>query len=667
MSQQNKAIAPAVPRPRLSLAVTGHRAAHPLMSANAGAVTGALAAVLDLLAGFAEAEIGADGAGRTRLHTLLADGADQIAAHDALARGWSVVAPLPLGLDLYAALHAQPATAQEHAAIVAGGLPGDAAARGRVEALRDLAARAHLFELRDADPAIDALAAAAIGGGPAKAALDARISARVALAARVMIEQSDILVAVWDGVRTRLPGGASDTIEAALDLGAAVIHIPPDRPEAWRLLLSPEDLVAPRAALSEAAARARLAQIVRDALQPKAARRHKHAHGATAYRDLDALAATQWRPRSSPMWHAYRRIEALFGGEKGASPFRPLTQVYDTPETWAQRDGAQVLGALTTAPGGDAAFAGRVRELIAPRFVWADAIAARLSDTYRGGMMINFVLSAIAVIGGVAYLPLTDSTGKWAFALVELVMLSAIVLITFLGQKRRWHGRWFETRRVAEYLRHAPILLALGAARAPGRWPRGVETSWPEWYAQQALREAGLPRVAVTPAYLRHCLRELLDRHVVRQRDYHHAKAQRLTTVHHKLDHLSERLFQAAVATVAVFLGLQVGEWLGVVDHAMLKTSAKIFTFLGVALPTLGGAIAGIRYFGDFERFAAISEVTAQKLDAVHARMSRLLDDDDDLDYATVTALAHAADEIVVSEIENWQAVFGGKQITVPV
>jgi hypothetical protein len=31
-----------------------------------------------------------------------------------------------------------------------------------------------------------------------------------------------------------------------------------------------------------------------------------------------------------------------------------------------------------------------------------------------------------------------------------------------------------------------------------------------------------------------------------------------------------------------------------------------------------------------------------------------------------VTALAHATDDIVVSEIENWQSVFEAKQITVP-
>jgi hypothetical protein len=37
------------------------------------------------------------------------------------------------------------------------------------------------------------------------------------------------------------------------------------------------------------------------------------------------------------------------------------------------------------------------------------------------------------------------------------------------------------------------------------------------------------------------------------------------------------------------------------------------------------------------------------------------------LRYSQVADLAHAMDDIVVSEIENWQSVFGSKQIAVPV
>ncbi len=93
-----------------------------------------------------------------------------------------------------------------------------------------------------------------------------------------------------------------------------------------------------------------------------------------------------------------------------------------------------------------------------------------------------------------------------------------------------------------------------------------------------------------------------------------------------------------------------------------------MFTFLGVLLPTLGGAFASIRYFGDSERFSAISRVTAEKLEAIHARIAQLLDAPDGaLDYGRLADLVHATDGGVVSEIESWQAVFGGKHVTVPV
>ena len=104
------------------------------------------------------------------------------------------------------------------------------------------------------------------------------------------------------------------------------------------------------------------------------------------------------------------------------------------------------------------------------------------------------------------------------------------------------------------------------------------------------------------------------------------------------------------------------------VGPQVLHGVAKYASYLGVVFPTFGAALAGIRYFGDFERFSAISEVTAAKLDAVHQRLVLLLSAPDHaLSYAQVSELAHAADDIVISEIENWQAVFGGKHITVPV
>jgi hypothetical protein len=54
------------------------------------------------------------------LHTLLADGADQMAAEFALQRQWPLVAPLPFGLALDVAINAHAASAEETQALLNG-------------------------------------------------------------------------------------------------------------------------------------------------------------------------------------------------------------------------------------------------------------------------------------------------------------------------------------------------------------------------------------------------------------------------------------------------------------------------------------------------------------------------------------------------------------------
>jgi hypothetical protein len=672
-SKQVQATAPRAPRVRLALGVTGHRAGHIHFAANRERVVAAMRAVFDLIDGVLNAATPPFGTpfAPVRLHSMLADGFDQIAASEGLARNWELLAPLPFGRVLNRAINAIPNGADDARALLMGDhLPTDKGVADRANAISALYEQAHLFELADDDPEVTTafLAMHDAPRDPTIAdAFKADASLRVALAARLVIEQSDFLVAVWDGRRTSLVGGTGHTIAAALDRGAAVVWIDPAAPEAWRVLTVPEALASLERARPDEAERAgQISQLVRAAVLPDAAVLAEH--GAVPNTARDALEVNQWHAHSNRWTLAYRRIETVFGEDPGGTRWRSLRRNYETPDEIASGSAAPTLAAMGALPGIDDRFIASVKTGILARFAWADAISSHLSDVYRSGMIVNFGLSACAIIGGVAYLPLTGGAMKWPFAMFEFVLLSAILFITFTGQKRRWHGRWFETRRIAEYLRHAPLLLALGAARPPGRWPRGAQTSWPEHYARHSLREVGLPRAVVTPDYLRHALTRLLDSHVSAQRDYHHAKARKLAAAHHNLDRLSVLMFQIAVAAVLVYLAIVAAASFGWVAAKALSTAGKTFTFLGVALPTLGGAIAGIRYFGDFERFAAISEITAARLDAVHDRIALLLQAPDDaMDYGPVADLAHAADDIVVSEIENWQAVFAGKHITVPV
>jgi hypothetical protein len=666
--------APPMPVVRLCLGVTGHREDNPSFALHRTAIVAALEQVLDEIDAAVAAEHGP--VAPTRLHCLLADGTDQSAAQSALARGWELIAPLPFGLALNAAINAHPTTESEARALLFG-TPGDcddcsARLRECAAQIRTLAARSRLFELADRDDAMRELFLEKLrfpNDARKAATFAAESSLRVALAGRVMIEQSDILVAVWDGMTRALIGGTGHTIQIALETGASVIWIDTHHPDNWRILSGPESLAGLQAGSHiEVDRGVELRALVRHALYPAEPPLTHKRHRKHAPPGPETLARETWPIRSNPAWHLYRRVEALFGADNFRSRFRNLRVTYETPDAIASRSAAGPLALARALPGQLTDYMAAIETGILRRFAWADGISARLSDVYRGGMTLNFLLAPLAIVGGIAYLAFATSEQKWLFALFELTLLATVLAITLIGQQQRWHKRWFETRRVAEYLRHAPILQLFGVARAPGRWPMGTETSWPEWYARHALREVGLPQLVITQPYLRRAVTEILWDHVKTQRDYHIGKARRLAAVHHNMDRLAVALFTLAVLSVLGYLTLKAGGALHFWPKSIAEHLSYLFTFLGVLLPTFGAAIGSIRYFGDFERFAAISRVTAEKLQAIHTRIDRLLAAPDGaLDYGRAADLAHATDDVVVSEIESWQSVFGGKQVTVPV
>lgn len=617
-----------LPPPFFTIGITGHREGNQAFAANRDAIAAALEAIFESAANAIQAA-----GGRARLVCPLSEGSDLIAGQIAAARGWDLLAPLPFGLALNAEINFADA---DPAAMLA------------------LADRARVFALADQDDDLAALMAAARQASDDKLLgrrLGALMSERAAAASRIVVEQSDLIVAVWDGVTPGALGGTRHTMAAALAVGVPVLWVNAAAPEQWSLLRLVEELGGSQSGAP--ATTDTIAERVSASLPAEAD-------------EAAALHRERWQPRSPRFLRAYRWIEDRFAGKHRPAGRPGKMQRYEEPEGIAAGSAAPLVAAMRALPGSDPGFVDQIVRNVLQRFAWADGISTYLSDAYRGGMVWNFLLSATAVTVGVIYLPFA-APPKWPFALIEFGLLLAIVAVTATGRRQRWHSRWFQTRRVAEYLRHAPILLLAGTARPAGRWPRGKDSDWPERHARQVIAQAGLPPITVTRAYLRAFLSDVLLKHVSAQQSYHHAKAGKLTHVHHGLDRISELSFKLAIVSVATYLVLNIGASLHLWPEAWPHATSKIFTVLGVFFPTLGGALAGIRYFGDFERFAAISEVTAQKLGSVRTRIEALLAGPESaIRFPLVADLAVAVDDIVIAEIESWQAVFASKTITVP-
>lgn len=640
---------PAPAHGHLAIAVTGHRRNNLRLQENWQQVEAVLSGLLDRVAAHLAARPGERG--RVELYNLLSEGIDQLTARQALDRGWDLVAPLPFGKTLNIAINASPASADDARRILAGLPAEDAGTEVRAGQLRELIEQAQCFELAESDEQIAALFLATLeqpDDFDCRRVFETQANDHVSLAGRIMIERADLLIAVWDGQVSNLSGGTGHTALRSLELGTPVLLLDPDCPEDWTILVRPEEIYDRPAGNAD-----KLEAIVEKALAISP-------DGSPIPMETES-----WNTSSSRVWSLYRWLEKSLGGDPEAGT--ALKTSYEKPDEIASGSGKSLIDAAQELPGVDTQQLGRIVNTVMPQFAWADGISSWLSDAYRSGMCLNFVLAAFAVIVGAAYLPLGLAGQKWIFASVELLLLVLIVLITLIGRRRSWHGRWFETRRVAEYLRHGPILLLLGVFRSTGKWPRGEGSAWPEHYSRHCLRSVGLPNLALDHGYLRGACEHLLLPHVVGQRDYHRAKARRLLSVNHRLDRIAETLFLFAILSVSLYLLLKLGASLVVVPYAWPDATSMLLTFLGIAFPTLGASIAGIRFFCDFERFAAISQVTADKLTDVAERIDLLLKGPESgFGFASVSELAHTVDEIVVEELESWQAVFSGKRISLP-
>lgn len=641
-------------RRHLALAITGHRPDNPAFTANRHRVHATLLALFETIEAM-RGEVGGGAATDVTFYSLLARGVDQVAAQAALDRGWKLVAPLPFGRDLNLAINAGVATGGDLAALCEGRAPGDPAVAQTAQDISALLQRAEVFEIADRDEEVARLLARAMDDPDdlqVAHRLQALMGDNVALAGRIMIERSDLLIAVWDGKRTDLIGGTGHTVVSALEKGTPVLVIDLANPEGWSILSRPEELGHLAKPEGAGADLQRLRSLMQSLFDPVDAAAR-------------AVAREEWRPHSTFGFGMYRSIEALFGGRSIKSG--TFQTVYEAPGQIAAGSARALVETAGSLLGPEDRVFRKVRDELLPDFAWADGVSSRLSDAYRSGMTLNFALSACAIIAGIAYLPFDLGKAKWAFAAVELALLCAILVITYAGSRFAWHRRWLETRRLAEYLRFGPAIAILGVARPIGRWPQAEGNDWPERLARDALRDAGLPGAKVDRDYLRTVLGQIVLPHVRSQKRYHTAKAAQLARAHHRIDKAAEACFLTALLAVSIYLAIEAAAATGLIAPEWPYALSKVFTVTGVVFPTLGSTLAGIRYFGDFERFAAISRVTASKLQNVEARMELLLSGDPArLTYRAASELVQAVDEIVLDEIESWQSVFGGKHLALP-
>lgn len=437
-----------------------------------------------------------------RLVSALAEGADRLAAQVALARDMELVAVLPFTADVY-----------EHD-------------------FADVAARAAFRGL--------------LASAQSTVVLDGEVTARERAydrAGMVLLENVDLLIAVWDGGAGRGRGGTREVIEEAARRGVPVVTVSTDGLQVEIRSASP-DAQSSRFADLPRLPEARLAGLVAELVALPEGK--------------GAFAEWAWLIRVPTFGVGHRVYPALLrlAGVRAmkAAPPEPVSS-----------------DALTVA------------------FEWWDAAAVEAAQAFRSAVIANFSLAALAVV--LAAGSVLAGHWKWVFVALEVATILLLLANTGVGRRRNWQSRWLESREVAELLRVASIQRHLAIGRIAGVGDGG----WAGAYVTAFTRAATPPSLDLSEPVA--AGREAIEE-VQRQAAWNAATAKRMQRAAHRIERFGEILFGIVLLAAVVWLGLYAT--LPEVASALKYP----LTALSAGLPAVATASYGIRVIIDFEGIA---------------------------------------------------------------
>ncbi len=642
----NLPVPDAMSPPRAPLAfrvgVVGHRPDRlPKDSAGLDAISARLAQVLAAVARgvhrFADTPDGAfyaPGPPILRAVSPLAEGADRLFAREALAQGFELCSVMPFAQAHFEADFCPPFAMAEDALSGFHRLLDRAQTEGRLTR----------FEMDGAA---------------------SRRSEAYHAAGRVVLNQSDLLVVVWDGGAANGLGGTLDTLRQAVEFDVPALWIDARAPYGWQLVQSREDLerldsddACPPASAARAgpadtlemntALEALVADELALPLGDQDDRSHlRHYLGETRPAFNLAIA---WKMFRNLMDHGFPRMPAL----------RVTDYIQQIDYDWPLRS-------ADAARGDPEAVFSWLNGTLRSHYAWSDKLADRYADAHRSAFVWTSLLAATTVF--LALLPMACGWGPrrtltWIDASVETFVLLAMVVLPVIGRRRRWHQKWMEYRVLAEMVRELRVLIPLGGGRPLPRTPAHLANygdptqSWMYWQTRALARAVGVPDTAVDERYVQAQVEHLLallgmapghNAPGSGQIGFHYGSSERDEKIHRRLHKLTLILFGLTIAGVIVhwltpMFGPQEPIWLG---RWLVLTSA--------VFPAFGAAMAAINNQAEFARIQRRSRAMADGLQTLTGKISALRGQDATL--STITDLASKITTMMVAENIDWRIV----------
>jgi hypothetical protein len=435
----------------------------------------------------------------------------------------------------------------------------------------------------------------------------------------VILENIDILLALWDGDRARGRAGTAEVVERAITMNLGVIVIDPADFGHPKLLELPDDrnLSAPRAAdLRRIDLPTDLTAFVGAALANPGG-----TIGRQAFLDL-----VKERRSSFARRFEYRLLLDIFANSATSEA---------ASEPAAEGQAAQ---------GSDVA-KGELLELARKQNA-IDSFAIRYGELFRSSSASRYLLVILGTFTASMISLFFPKLSGSAIA-VQAVVNGTVLLDSAIGGARRWHERWLEYRVIAQRLDWIRVLHPLGFGT--GQSIRERQGSWATWYVTRLTAAIGPPSGAITGEYLTRAA-DRLQSYAHQQVTYHRAKLHQLGLLETRLRTLS---VGALIGAVVIALSLMVAVE---VYGALLGWKPAVIVLLTI-LPATTTALNGLRAEMDLVRLIERSAETSVLLSRINRAIS-----DGYLSFDRLSVGTHRLTTIMDDELREWRFVLESRR-----
>lgn len=471
-------------------------------------------------------------------------------------------------------------------------------------------------------------------------------------AARVLINNCDALLAVWNLSKGNGPGGTADTFDKALPRGLVVLRMNVEKEEGpfWHENGADRSYVE-----IDGAIRAQLLSgiTIADPLKkadPQAVNRVRREQ----QRLRRYYQEKEWRLDFGWPYRIANRILSFGQRDRKKSPAASRSSLWRLVPYRRRVDDAWC-------PAEGVPFEDPARHHFMPFDQWADGLAVFYANCMRSTVAVTLLIGALLLAYSLAE-KLWPRLGRdYGFPLEEGLAALLLTLLVIVGRWRQVHSRWLQYRMLSEFLRGAALASAIGGLpihQFRFREDSTVDDSWVSFYFEACVRNMGLPNVRMTDLYLAG-FRSLLTDRLAGQIDFHRDRQLHYGTIDRNIRACG--IFVFSVSILGALLEIAHTLAPAQIDGLIGDRWPRHFSNAAQILPIFGGALAALVSQESFGRLAHLSASIVRRLAGVAEQVKTASLKSTALREQTALAI----DEMM-AEHEEWFTLISLREIEFP-